>query len=409
MSTNQRSYHSKNAADARTGSRSVVVIAALAAVVLGGCLEEGSQPRPSEDYTALGGFWLTEQGRDEEEGSLGYAEWDFWYPYSMALDHEGRLLVTNIRGGFLERFVLEEDGGAVWDAYWEWPRGYDWETYPLFVARNNPAVSEILLAESLSEEGDGVFPRGRSAYAFNLPIPKPGAPDEPDHGSFEPPYSKPGWTEPLVQQYPSFYQPGDLAALDTPDNRIVITDTANSLISAYDGAGNKLAEDGGLGDQQGTFRLPLGVTANSTDEIIVADTWNHRIQVLTLEAAPDDPEDQGYDPDYNYPYVLSYQRTIGGFGYENGRFSAPYGVCVDGYDNIYVADTRNARVQKFDAAGGLLAVITGSGDWRLRAPLDVAVCDNGDLLVLDAFIWYEPWDYDFSPDDQARIIRFRRN
>ena len=43
--------------------------------------------------------------------------------------------------------------------------------------------------------------------------------------------------------------------------------------------------------------------------------------------------------------------SFGGPGTGNGQFNDPEGVAVDSGGNIYVADTVNNRIQKFDSSG----------------------------------------------------------
>src|SRR5438128_2424564 len=50
-------------------------------------------------------------------------------------------------------------------------------------------------------------------------------------------------------------------------------------------------------------------------------------------------------------------------GTSNGQFNFPSGVATDANGNVYVADTGNSRIQKFDASGAFLTTwgSTGSG------------------------------------------------
>src|SRR5258708_5155955 len=45
----------------------------------------------------------------------------------------------------------------------------------------------------------------------------------------------------------------------------------------------------------------------------------------------------------------------------NAQFNAPFSICIDATDNIYVADYNNHRVRKIDAATGILTTIAGNG------------------------------------------------
>lgn len=71
----------------------------------------------------------------------------------------------------------------------------------------------------------------------------------------------------------------------------------------------------------------------------------------------------------------------------NGRreFSYPTGVAVDGSGHVYVADTFNNRVQKFDKTGEFLTAwgTSGSEVTQLQQPHGIAIGPNGDVLVAD--------------------------
>ena len=56
-------------------------------------------------------------------------------------------------------------------------------------------------------------------------------------------------------------------------------------------------------------------------------------------------------------------------------FSDPYGVVVDSSGNVYVADSGNNRIQKFDSSGVFIIKwgFEGSGDGQFFDPTGVAV------------------------------------
>jgi Tol biopolymer transport system component/sugar lactone lactonase YvrE len=93
------------------------------------------------------------------------------------------------------------------------------------------------------------------------------------------------------------------------------------------------AQIGSYGSGPGQFIFPRGI-ALAGGYIFVADTGNHRIQKIdaTTLATP----------------ALS--NIFGSYGTTNGKFDSPEGIAVDSTGNIYVADTGNKRVQKFDSA-----------------------------------------------------------
>jgi DNA-binding beta-propeller fold protein YncE len=90
---------------------------------------------------------------------------------------------------------------------------------------------------------------------------------------------------------------------------------------------------------------------------------------------------QKFDPSGNY---LS---QFGSAGSGNAQFSFPYGVAVDPVTSaVYVTDTSNNRVEKFDAAGNYLSQFGsfGSGDGQFSTPIGVAVDSSGGVYVVDS-------------------------
>ena len=66
-------------------------------------------------------------------------------------------------------------------------------------------------------------------------------------------------------------------------------------------------------------------------------------------------------------------------GSGDGQFSYPHGVAVDSSDNVYVADTSNHRIEKFDSNGTFITKLGsfGSGDGQFGSPEGVAVDSSG--------------------------------
>lgn len=118
----------------------------------------------------------------------------------------------------------------------------------------------------------------------------------------------------------------------------------------------------------------------------------------------------------------------GGEGSGGGQFSRPRGVAVDTKGSIYVADTGNARVQKFSADGTFVTSIgkNGGAEGEIKEPNGVAVDDAGNIYVTDAanhklvkysangtFVkewkgpdpgFYGPRDIELSPDKKLYIV-----
>ncbi len=77
----------------------------------------------------------------------------------------------------------------------------------------------------------------------------------------------------------------------------------------------------------------------------------------------------------------------GSAGSGTRQFNLPYGVRVDSTGNVYVADSRNGRIQEFDSSGTYLTQwgSSGSGTGQFNGPSGVAVDSTGHIYVADTF------------------------
>jgi len=93
-----------------------------------------------------------------------------------------------------------------------------------------------------------------------------------------------------------------------------------------------------------------------------------------------------------YAGTFQYELTIGTTGQGNGQLSLDYasGVAVDPAGRVFVADTRNHRIQQFNPDGSFVAkrggLAPGNTPGQFVYPMDVALSPAGDLLyVADTF------------------------
>ncbi|MBF6599474.1 MAG: TIGR03663 family protein [Dehalococcoidia bacterium] len=84
------------------------------------------------------------------------------------------------------------------------------------------------------------------------------------------------------------------------------------------------------------------------------------------------------------------QLVIGGQGSAPGQLNQPSGVETDAQGNIYVADTSNDRIDKYDKDGKFVASAGGfaqAGGASLKQPWSIAVAADGTVFVADTFNW----------------------
>ena len=100
----------------------------------------------------------------------------------------------------------------------------------------------------------------------------------------------------------------------------------------------------------------------------------------------------------------------GSKGIAEGQFNLPWGIDTDNDENVYVADWRNDRIQRFSEDGKFIDMYgsSGSDDGLFNRPSDVAVDQDGFIYVAD---WgnqrvqvFDPhWNFHASLRGQATV------
>jgi hypothetical protein len=145
--------------------------------------------------------------------------------------------------------------------------------------------------------------------------------------------------------------------------RILVADSGNNRVQAFDSQGNFLSEFGSYGSGDGEFDNPQGLAVDSSGRVMVVDRGNNRLQVLSFDG-----------------------QVFGHLDSYSAGFSFPTGVSADGLGNLAVADTGNNRIVLLDPEGGFLAEYTQPNDGHSGAfawPKGVAAERDCDLVVAD--------------------------
>jgi uncharacterized protein (TIGR03663 family) len=129
---------------------------------------------------------------------------------------------------------------------------------------------------------------------------------------------------------------------------------------------------GSNGSQPGQFSAPRGMAIGPDHSLYVADSQNHRIQHFSAAGE----------------FIESWGGFSGGEPQPAvGMFNEPWGIAVASDGSVYVTDTWNHRVQKFDAHGKFITswgyfgqAETSDAFW---GPRGVAVDRNGLVYIAD--------------------------
>jgi RHS repeat-associated protein len=82
---------------------------------------------------------------------------------------------------------------------------------------------------------------------------------------------------------------------------------------------------------------------------------------------------------------FEYRSSFGTLGSGNGQLNSAHGVAVDSSGNVWVADTENSRIEKFNPKGEYLSQFGtfGSGESQLNHPKGIALDSAGNVWVAD--------------------------
>ena len=190
--------------------------------------------------------------------------------------------------------------------------------------------------------------------------------------------SRPGWFTDFLSKFGfwggkgksrNMEKPSELhwpkgVAIDTK-GKILVVDNCDHRIQQWSSTGKHLATVGEGGDEPLQFQSPVGIAVHpQTENVYVADCYNHRIHVLNFNRA-------------------KMNMSFGSRGSNNGQFYQPYDISTDRESNVYVADRLNHRIQVFTADGVYLRQFgkKGKREGELKNPVSIAIGPSNVVYV----------------------------
>jgi DNA-binding beta-propeller fold protein YncE len=155
-------------------------------------------------------------------------------------------------------------------------------------------------------------------------------------------------------------------AIDSPAQKIFVTDTLRQQIWVLDLQGNVVQKIGTAGTGDGQFNFPTELRLDGQD-LLVVDAMNFRVQVLDRSG--------------------KFEYAIGQIGDESGYMFRPKGIGRDSEGHLYVVEGLSGMVQVFDRQGRLLYYFgkkgTGFGEFQL--PTGLFIDHNDRVFVVDSY------------------------
>lgn len=170
-----------------------------------------------------------------------------------------------------------------------------------------------------------------------------------------------------VGGYPhAFYTPRGIYVSD----KIYACNTRNHRLSIYNknthqlvGSYGDLGEDPRdlqRGDLNYCFRLPTDLVVTDDGKIYVVDSKHGEIKVL----------------DQNGGFIFKFGRVGSG----EGQLNFPEGITLDKSENVYVCDTMNGRIQKFNPQGKFVGLLSQG----FKRPTSICIDSQSKFYVVDA-------------------------
>jgi len=167
---------------------------------------------------------------------------------------------------------------------------------------------------------------------------------------------------------------------------------------------------GSYGSENSQFMEMRQAIVNSVGNVLVADTYNHRIQTFDCNGGFiskwdsygssetfDRPIDIAIDSTGNM-YIVELSDCVkkfnsagefiskwGATGSSNGLFDWPIAIAIDSLDNVYIADNDNNRIQKFASDGSYISQwgVSGNASGQFSSPYDIAIDSLDNVYVVD--------------------------
>jgi len=151
----------------------------------------------------------------------------------------------------------------------------------------------------------------------------------------------------------------------TPSGYFYITDASKNEVVKLDTLDNLLQSIGGYGWDTSTFDEPVDVFATDL-RVYVTDKNNNRVQV--------------FDKDLNYLFLLKTDKHVE----ESRNFFYPTSCATSIQGDIYILDSDNSRIMKYNSEGVFLIEFGGydSGNFSLVEPTDLGIAHDSKLFVL---------------------------
>ncbi|WP_353061998.1 Ig-like domain repeat protein [Tunturibacter psychrotolerans] len=156
----------------------------------------------------------------------------------------------------------------------------------------------------------------------------------------------------------------NLYIADTHNQRIRKLNLTTGVITTIAGSTSGFSGDGASA-LSAQLSLPTALALDSSGNLYIADTGNHRIRKLNLATAITTIAGNG---------TQGYSGDLGAA--TSAAIDSPTGIALDASSNLYLADTHNHRVREINANTGVITTIAGTGSPGFSGDTTAATAAN---------------------------------
>jgi uncharacterized protein (TIGR03663 family) len=265
-------------------------------------------------------------------GKAGAGRGEFNEPRGLAVDKQGNLYVADTKNDRIQKLSPSGEVLAMWGGQGDQPGQFK-DPHGIAVGPDG----SVFVADTWNHRVQKFDPNGKFIKAW-----------QPD---------------------PGFWGPRGIAV--NKDGTVFVTDTGNKRIVSFNSDGVQIEYWGSDGSAPGQLIEPVGIAINPADEVVIADTGNRRLQFFNSDGTfVREWPVSGWEEFYTEPYVATSGDDVfvtdsfmhrfaryddgkvtglwGKTGNASGEFNRPIGIAVAPDGSVYISDTLNNRIQKFE-------------------------------------------------------------